>query len=180
MPNGDLERNNCGSRADWSSRLQLIDGIAQGVYYLHRQGIVHMDLKPSNILLDSDMNAKITDFGISRTFAVSTTLEITTDLMGTMGYMAPEYVLHGEISWKVDVYAFGVILLGTIISGMCKGDSPASGAASIEWAREARDKSNQQLRELFDPSLLNESSLLLASSSPQATLSPSSENLSQV
>ena len=47
--------------------------------------------------------------------------------------MAPEYVLHGEISWKVDVYAFGVILLGTIISGMCKGDSPASGAASIEW-----------------------------------------------
>ena len=73
-----------GSRADWSSRLQLIDGIAQGVYYLHRQGIVHMDLKPSNILLDSNMNAKITDFGISRTFAVSTTLEITTDLMGTM------------------------------------------------------------------------------------------------
>ncbi|XP_049936611.1 cysteine-rich receptor-like protein kinase 15 [Nymphaea colorata] len=104
---------------DWAVRSKLINGIARGVMYLHedsRLRIVHRDLKASNILLDTDMNPKISDFGTAKIFDTDQTQTDTLEVMGTRGYMAPEYLLEGKVSVKIDVYSFGVLVL-EIISG---------------------------------------------------------------
>ncbi|RCV39457.1 hypothetical protein SETIT_8G226600v2 [Setaria italica] len=102
---------------NWSKRLQIIKGIADGLVYLHGHSqmcIVHRDIKASNILLDHEMNAKITDFGLALMLAPNTTAEVA--VMGTYGYADPEYVATGIVSEKSDVYGFGIVLL-EIISG---------------------------------------------------------------
>ncbi|KAG4994676.1 hypothetical protein AAZX31_11G178800 [Glycine max] len=104
---------------DLTKRLQIIDGIARGLLYLHQDSrlrIIHRDLKVSNILLDNDMNPKISDFGLARTFGGDQAEANTNRVMGTYGYMPPEYALHGRFSIKSDVFSFGVIVL-EIISG---------------------------------------------------------------
>ncbi|CAO2832327.1 unnamed protein product [Amaranthus hypochondriacus] len=104
---------------DWSARYKIIHGIARGMLYLHedsRLKIIHRDLKASNILLDADMNPKISDFGLAKNFAVNQKQDQTSRLAGTLGYMAPEYVEYGEISTKSDVYSFGVLVI-EIITG---------------------------------------------------------------
>ncbi|XP_031500168.1 cysteine-rich receptor-like protein kinase 10 [Nymphaea colorata] len=104
---------------DWPVRLKLINGIARGLLYLHedsRLRIVHRDLKASNILLDEDMNPKISDFGTAKIVDTDQTQTETLEIMGTRGYMAPEYLLQGRVSVKIDVYSFGVLLL-EMISG---------------------------------------------------------------
>lgn len=126
-----------GFRLDWFNRFRIIQGIAHGLNYLHVQHIVHSDLKPSNILLDSHINPKISDFGIARMLdhGDMTTRDVNC-LAGTMGYMPPEYIMEGTLSTKYDVYSFGVILL-EIISSMCNL-KPARRQASVEWAWEVR------------------------------------------
>lgn len=120
MPNGSLDKfvfdARCGAFSDWKSRFHIMDGIAEGLVYLHTHEpcIVHKDLKPSNILLDSNMNAKISDFGIATILRTGSYLD--TCISGTIGHMAPEYLKKGILSPEVDVYAYGVILL-EIISG---------------------------------------------------------------
>ncbi|XP_019054722.1 PREDICTED: G-type lectin S-receptor-like serine/threonine-protein kinase At4g03230 [Nelumbo nucifera] len=105
---------------NWEKRFNIIMGLARGLLYLHhdsRLRIIHRDLKTSNILLDEEMNPKISDFGLARIVEGNQTKENTNRVIGTYGYMSPEYALDGFFSVKSDVFSFGVVLL-EIISGM--------------------------------------------------------------
>ncbi|KAI7987711.1 G-type lectin S-receptor-like serine/threonine-protein kinase [Camellia lanceoleosa] len=104
---------------DWKIRVSIIEGIAQGLQYLHKYSrvrIIHRDLKTSNILLDNNMNPKISDFGTARIFEDNESQANTNRIVGTYGYMSPEYALDGLFSVKSDVFSFGIMML-EIISG---------------------------------------------------------------
>ncbi|XP_047056108.1 cysteine-rich receptor-like protein kinase 10 [Lolium rigidum] len=123
LPNKSLDffifDGNRTTLVDWNKRRVIIEGIAQGLLYLHKHSrlrIIHRDLKASNILLDQDMNPKISDFGLAKIFSSNDTQGTTKRVVGTYGYMSPEYASEGIYSIKSDVFSFGVLLL-EILSG---------------------------------------------------------------
>ncbi|KAJ0970166.1 hypothetical protein J5N97_023043 [Dioscorea zingiberensis] len=135
LPNGSLDKFLFDPirrvQLEWSRRYKIIEGIARGLLYLHedsRLRIIHRDLKESNILLDEDMNPKISDFGFAKLFDVDETQGSTSRIAGTQGYMAPEYALHGAFSTKSDVYSYGVLVL-EIVTGRKNFGFQASGNA---------------------------------------------------
>ncbi|CAN6194781.1 unnamed protein product [Urochloa humidicola] len=125
MPNGSLDRHlsDESSGHDWQTRYKIIKGICCGLHYLHEEcqcqfsaSIVHLDLKPANILLDENMGPKVADFGLSRLFEDNKTHTCATFLSGSLGYMAPEYLMGRIVTTKADVYNLGVIIM-EIITG---------------------------------------------------------------
>ncbi|KAG9159746.1 hypothetical protein Leryth_007760 [Lithospermum erythrorhizon] len=148
MPNKSLDKFVFGNGMrgemvlDWHKRYMIIEGIARGVLYLHRDSrlkIIHRDLKTSNILLDDELNPKISDFGMARIFGGNQDSENTNRVVGTYGYMSPEYALQGIFSEKSDVFSFGVVLLEIVTSqknsGSCFQNSVnLSGHAWQMWS----------------------------------------------
>nr|XP_027191279.1 cysteine-rich receptor-like protein kinase 6 isoform X2 [Cicer arietinum] len=121
VPNKSLDHFLFGKQGpmflSWFQRYNIIRGIAQGILYLHehsRLKVIHRDLKPSNILLDENMIPKISDFGLARIVELNQDKENTNRIVGTLGYMSPEYAMFGQFSDKSDVYSFGVMVLEII------------------------------------------------------------------
>ena len=119
LENGSLDRALFGkgkSNLDWSTRFEICLGIARGLAYLHEESsirVVHRDIKASNVLLDANLNPKISDFGLAKLYDDQET-HVSTKVAGTFGYLAPEYAMRGHVTEKVDVFAFGVVVLETL------------------------------------------------------------------
>ncbi|MED6198534.1 hypothetical protein PIB30_067306 [Stylosanthes scabra] len=123
---------------EWANRVKIAAGAARGIDYLHEDcnpRIIHRDIKSSNILLDYNFEAKVSDFGLAK-LALDANTHITTRVMGTFGYVAPEYASSGKLTEKSDVYSFGVVLL-ELITGRKPVDTsqPVGDESLVEWAR---------------------------------------------
>ncbi|XP_019175800.1 PREDICTED: receptor-like protein kinase 5 [Ipomoea nil] len=121
---------------DWPTRLRIAIGAAQGLSYMHHncsQPIVHRDVKSSNVLLDSEFNAKIADFGLARTLIKHGDPNTVSTVAGSFGYIAPEYAHTRKVNEKIDVYSFGVILL-ELVTGREPNDGDMDWCL-VDWVR---------------------------------------------
>nr|APU94833.1 leucine-rich repeat receptor-like protein kinase [Pohlia nutans] len=139
----------------WPARKRICLGVAQGLYYLHASSqtkIIHRDIKASNILLDRNLNAKIADFGLARPIEDKKSEIVTQQRAGTLGYVAPEYVLYGQLSEKADVYSFGVLLL-EILSGARNKDPTQAEDDVYLPTRAWKLHKEDRLMDVIDPRL---------------------------
>ncbi|XP_025821548.1 putative cysteine-rich receptor-like protein kinase 12 isoform X5 [Panicum hallii] len=118
VPNGNLHHyiKEKTHGYEWNVRYKIIQGICQGLHYIHQQRIYHLDLKPANVLLGANMEPKITDFGVSRCISEEQRTMVTENFFGTLGYIAPEFIDKGQISFKNDIFSLGVIMIN-LLSG---------------------------------------------------------------
>ncbi|KAL5229725.1 hypothetical protein ABZP36_028501 [Zizania latifolia] len=157
LKNGSLDRAIFGDsnlNLDWATRFEIILGVARGLTYLHEESsirIVHRDIKASNILLDTDLTPKISDFGLAKLFDEKKT-HVSTRIAGTFGYLAPEYAMRGRLTEKVDVFAFGVVAL-EIVAGRSNTNNSLeeSKIYLFEWAWALYEK--EQALRIVDPRL---------------------------
>ncbi|KAL3733929.1 hypothetical protein ACJRO7_023305, partial [Eucalyptus globulus] len=141
-------------KLDWWTRHKICVGIAKGLAYLHEESrlkIVHRDIKATNVLLDKDLNSKISDFGLAKLDEEDNT-HISTKIAGTYGYMAPEYAMHGYLTEKADVYSFGIVAL-EVVSGRSNTSYQKKEKCFylLDWARVLKERGN--LMDLVDQRL---------------------------
>ncbi|KAK4594660.1 hypothetical protein RGQ29_018378 [Quercus rubra] len=149
LENKSLDQALFGKRIlnlDWSTRFDICLGVARGLAYLHEESrlrIVHRDVKASNILLDSDLIPKISDFGLAKLYDDKKT-HISTRVAGTIGYLAPEYAMRGHLTEKADVFAFGVVAL-ELVSGRPNSDSSLEEEKIylLEWAWQLHENNRE-------------------------------------
>ncbi|CAL9774711.1 unnamed protein product [Musa acuminata subsp. burmannicoides] len=142
----------------WAERYKVAIGVAEALDYLHGGGttepVIHRDVKSSNILLSDDFEPQLSDFGLAKWASASSQL-ICSDVAGTFGYLAPEYILYGKVNEKVDVYAFGVVLL-ELLSGRkpISSGCPKGQESLLMWAKPILQDGDT--KQLIDPGLKNE------------------------
>ncbi|GLT77925.1 hypothetical protein SLA2020_494790 [Shorea laevis] len=157
---GSLEENLHGNKKDpksfgWSERYKVALGVAEALDYLHNRSdrpVIHRDVKSSNILLSDDFEPQLSDFGLAKWASISSTHMTCTDVAGTFGYLAPEYFMYGKVNDKIDVYAFGVVLLELLSGRKPIGNNYPKGQESlVMWAKPVL--SGGKISQLLDPSL---------------------------
>ncbi|KAK8302016.1 hypothetical protein V6Z11_D04G058800 [Gossypium hirsutum] len=158
MPRGSLE-NHLFRRSmplPWSTRMKIALGAAKGLAFLHEEAerpVIYRDFKTSNILLDADYNAKLSDFGLAKDGPEGDKTHVSTRVMGTYGYAAPEYVMTGHLTSKSDVYSFGVVLLEMLTGRRSMDKNRPNGEHNlVEWARPYLAERRRFYR-LIDPRL---------------------------
>ncbi|XP_019179587.1 PREDICTED: probable receptor-like protein kinase At5g47070 [Ipomoea nil] len=168
MPNRSLEDhlfNNSMPTISWRTRLNIILGAAQGIAYLHEGldvKVIYRDFKTSNVLLDKDFNAKLSDFGLAREGPTGDKSHVSTAPIGTMGYTAPEYIETGHLSVKSDVWSFGVVLY-EILTGRrtMERNRPSSEQKLLDWVKQYPADSSR-FSVIIDSRLRNQHSLKAA------------------
>ncbi|PSS36428.1 Receptor-like serine/threonine-protein kinase [Actinidia chinensis var. chinensis] len=161
IPNGSVESHLHGvdketTPLDWGARMKIALGAARGLAYLHEDSsprVIHRDFKSSNILLEHDFTPKVSDFGLARTALEEKSRHISTRVMGTFGYVAPEYAMTGHLLVKSDVYSYGVVLL-ELLTGRKPVDmsQPPGQENLVAWARPLLTN-KEWLESIIDPSL---------------------------
>uniref|UniRef100_A0A0E0K7E3 Protein kinase domain-containing protein n=1 Tax=Oryza punctata TaxID=4537 RepID=A0A0E0K7E3_ORYPU len=169
LPRGSLDAHlfgggDCGRRQEpplgWGARVRIALGAARGLRYLHEvvtPPVIYRDLKASNILLDDDLNPKLSDFGLAKLGPIGDDTHVSTRVMGTYGYCAPDYAMSGKLNVKSDVYSFGVVLL-ELITGRRAFDAARSAPEEqrlLLWARPYLNLAGDRRRcfALADPAL---------------------------
>ncbi|CAL5324059.1 hypothetical protein CsSME_00003001 [Camellia sinensis var. sinensis] len=160
LSRGSLEENLHGNRKNeiafgWEDRYKVALGVAEALDYLHNgaaEPVIHRDVKSSNILLSDDFEPQLSDFGLAMRASDSTHHMACTDVAGTFGYLAPEYFMHGKVNDRIDVYAFGVVLL-ELLSGRKPIDNgnPKGQESLVMWAKSI--VKDGKVSQLLDPSL---------------------------